>query len=52
MSARWPELITAEEFERMPEGTGKLELVNGEVVEQMPPDLEHGFIAVSIARLC
>jgi Uma2 family endonuclease len=44
-------LITAEEFEQMPAGAGKRELVNGEVVEQVPPNLEHGFIATFIALM-
>ena len=35
-------LITFEEFERLPDEPGKRELLDGEVIEMPPADLEHG----------
>jgi Uma2 family endonuclease len=48
MSAVAQNLITAEEFWRMPETHTKRELVRGEIVETMPPNGRHGIIASEI----
>jgi Uma2 family endonuclease len=40
--------MTAEEFAALPEGEGRRELVQGEVVEQIPPSIDHGEIAALI----
>jgi Uma2 family endonuclease len=42
------QLITAEEFWRMPETHMKCELVRGEIVETMPLGGEHGGIALEL----
>lgn len=39
-------LVTAEEFERMPEEDGvRMELVRGRVIRMSPPGYRHGFVA-------
>ena len=50
MSSVTNRILTIEEFQLLP-GFEHNELVRGEVVETMPPDKEHGLIAVSIATL-
>jgi Uma2 family endonuclease len=42
-------LVTAEELERMPEFRG--ELVEGRLVEESPPNFEHGAVVVRLASL-
>ena len=42
-------LLTAEEFYRLPDKDGKQELVQGEVIEKMPPGGEHGYLQVRLA---
>lgn len=49
MSAVAQNLITAEEFWRMPETEMRRELVRGEIVETMPPNGRHGVLASEIA---
>jgi Uma2 family endonuclease len=51
MSAVAEKLITAEEFQKLPETELRRELVRGKVVETMPPGGEHGSLAVTIAFL-
>ncbi|MGL4612101.1 MAG: Uma2 family endonuclease [Trueperaceae bacterium] len=51
MSAVAEKLLTAEEFEKLPETEMHRELVRGKVVETMPPGAEHGGLAFRIAML-
>jgi Uma2 family endonuclease len=51
MSAVANQLLTAEEFWRLPVVNGPRELVRGEVIETMPPGGQHGAIAVVLAML-
>ena len=44
-------LMTAEEFQLMPDDDMKRELVRGVVTEDMPPGYEHGVVEVRISRL-
>jgi Uma2 family endonuclease len=50
MSSIAQRLLTTEEFSLLPESEHQ-ELIRGEVIEIMPPDKDHGTIAVSIATL-
>ena|SRR5438034_1157203 len=50
MSSVAQRLITAEEFWRLP-GSKHQELVRGEIIETMPPNKEHGRIALVIGKL-
>jgi Uma2 family endonuclease len=44
-------LITFEEFERLPDEPGKRELLDGEVIEMLPADLEHARFSKLIYHL-
>lgn len=44
-------LLTAEEFERLPDDDFKYELVEGRVVKMSPPGARHGAIAVRLGHL-
>lgn len=45
------EVLSLEEFERLPEEEGKGELVRGRVVREPPAGMEHGRIAARLAAL-
>ncbi len=49
MSAMVEQLLTADEFARLPDNSKQQALVRGEVVETMPPGGEHGGLAVKVA---
>jgi Uma2 family endonuclease len=52
MSAVTPQLLTAQAFWQLPETEQQRELVQGEVIETMPPGGRHGIIALVLgARL-
>jgi Uma2 family endonuclease len=51
MSAVAEKLLTAEEFEKLPEAFTRRELVRGKVVEHMPPGGEYGPLAGDIYML-
>jgi Uma2 family endonuclease len=51
MSALLTQLFTAQDFRQLPESNLHRELVQGEVVETMPPGGQHGAIAVMLAML-
>lgn len=44
-----PQLLSAEAFQALPEGTTQRALVRGELVERMPPGGMHGVIAIRLA---
>jgi Uma2 family endonuclease len=44
-------LLTFEEFERLPDEPGKRELLDGEVIEMPPADLEHYEVSIWIYHL-
>jgi Uma2 family endonuclease len=49
MSAPAVEVMTAEAFWALPDAAVRRELVNGEVVELMPPGGKHGLVAASLS---
>jgi Uma2 family endonuclease len=51
MSAVTPQLMTAADLWQLPPSEHRRELVQGEVVETMPPGGQHGAIAVALAML-
>ncbi len=51
MGAVLSTLLTFEEFERLPDEPGKRELLDGEVIEMPPSDLEHGEFSEFIYQL-
>ncbi|NJO05332.1 MAG: Uma2 family endonuclease [Chloroflexaceae bacterium] len=51
MSIAADHLITADELLQMPDDGIRRELVRGEVIETMPPNYEHGLIALRLGSL-
>ncbi|MGH7572562.1 MAG: Uma2 family endonuclease [Gemmatimonadota bacterium] len=43
------QLLTIEEFERLPDDGSRMELVRGQVVREPPTSFEHGWIAIDLA---